>query len=47
MQDIALIDSCGGSVINTGALSEEELSVITVLLFTRWMRNFAKNNRYH
>ena len=37
----------GGSVINTVAFSCNKFSVITSSFLTRWLRNFAKNNRYH
>jgi len=34
-------------VINTGAFSCDEVFVITFSFLTRWLRNFAKNSRYH
>ena len=32
---------------NTGAFSCDKFSIITFSFLTRWLRNFAKNNRYH
>ena len=37
----------GGSVINARAFSCDKFSVITFWFLKRWLRNFAKNNRYH
>ena len=36
-----------GSVINTRAFYCDKFSVIIFWFLTRWLRNFAKNNRYH
>ena len=46
-QFCAYVRQKGGSVLNTGAFSYDELFVITFSFLMRWQRNFAKNYRHY
>ena len=45
MRQTLSAEGWGGSVINTGAFSSDTFYSIPFWFLTRWLRNFAKNNR--